>query len=300
MSTATHILALPTGTWAESSHAAVEGVDVHKTRDSAVLLETWRCDGRDRFVTTSQWPATHPHFGAVVDGMPPLALAAESLRQCVILVSHRGYAVPRDSAFVMRSLSVSLLEQVDADAFSTSVTLSVQCDKTRRQGRALRGMEAAVEFRVDGEIIGFGHGNLSVLPANVYARVRGYRPALEHRTRGPRLSPATVGVTRSSDVLLGERGDGSLALHLDTTHLHHFDHPADHIPGMTLIEAALQAHTLRLRDSVPIELNADFSRYAELIPPVTVERKQSDVHATTTTFQQDGIDVASVRVGGQL
>ncbi|MGI5359649.1 AfsA-related hotdog domain-containing protein [Streptomyces sp. CA-252508] len=52
-----------------------------------------------------------------------------------------------------------------------------------------------------------------------------------------------------------------------------FDHPVDHVPGMVLLEAARQATAAVLGDGdmLPIAITSQFTRYAELDEPCSVE-----------------------------
>jgi hypothetical protein len=267
----------------------------HKHRPDAQIVERWWRTEIDRFGVVATWGADHPHYRPASDGSPALVLVAETLRQAVIAISHAAYDVPHDHAFVMRALSVELDATVPDAAGMPDVWVDLACHDVVVSDGDLRSMDVSLQFVHDGRTFGRGSGSLCLLPAPIYRRLRGTTAPVEHRTGGRRVPACDVGKVLDQDVLLvGDPGPG-LRLGVDTAHRWHFDHPADHLPGMLLVEAAVQSHTLRTADAAPRALHARFDKYAEVTPDVGVHVERSGA-GTAVGFRQDGAEVASVVV----
>ncbi|WP_268254571.1 AfsA-related hotdog domain-containing protein, partial [Streptomyces humidus] len=69
----------------------------------------------------------------------------------------------------------------------------------------------------------------------------------------------------------------------DFSHPVLFDHPADHVPGMLLLEAARQsAHAAtHPRPGLPTSLDATFTQYVELDTPCWIDRTPTENHKNT-------------------
>ncbi len=267
----------------------------HKHRAEAQVVHRWWRTEIDRFRLTAQWSADHPHYLPAGDGGPSLPLVAETLRQAVITISHAAYDVPHDHAFVMKALSVEL--DADRPALSSmhGVTVDVKCHDVVVGNGELRSMEISLDFLHEDSRFARGTGSLTLLPAGVYQRVRGTVAPVEHRTVGARVAAAEVGRAVEEDVLLVEAPGPGHRLVVDTDHPWHFDHPADHLPGMLFVEAAVQSHLLHAADAAPRALSASFDKYAEVAPDVAVVAECGDA-GTEVGFVQDGCTVASAVV----
>lgn len=238
---------------------------VHKVRVESVLLGSW-AGSPPAMTCTTRWVG-HPFFRLHDDGEPGLLLLAETLRQAVIFVAHNSYAVPLDSAFVMRAMSIDPLGV--AGSPKSAVTVRVRFEQVRLRAGSLASTMAMVSFFAGGELFATGVGDLVVLPAASYARLRHGAAPVHYRSQLARVSPGQVAVPDSADVVVARDEDGHLRLALDTAHPYLFDHPGDHVPGMALIAGALQAAALV---GAPAQgLSARFIRYAEHRPDLRIE-----------------------------
>lgn len=267
----------------------------HKHRREAQVVERWWRTEIDRFGVIARWCADHPHYLPAGDGGPALPLVAETLRQAVITISHAAYDVPLDHAFVMRALSVELDPDLPRLVTMSEVQVDLTCHDVVMSGGELRSMEVSLEFRHRGHAFGRGTGSLTLMPASVYRRVRSTVAPVQHRTSGRRVAASEVGRSWESDVLLAEAPGSDLRLAVDTNHPWHFDHPADHLPGMLFVEAAVQSHLLHTSDAAPRAIEARFDKYAEVAPDVGVAVEGRD-GATAVSYSQGGELVASAVV----
>lgn len=273
--------------------------EVHKLNRRARLVQGWQALGTDTFIVraTPDPALAHPHYQQYVPPAGQLAMRAETFRQAVLLIAHAWYAVPRDSAFVMRSLQIT--EAPDPlRRISGPVDLMVSCSQIRRNREHLRGMDIEITFMADGDVVARGVGELTILTQALYQRARNGQGELHHRSASSPLSPGAVGVASASDVLIARPDSCGLQMVVDTAHPWWFDHAADHVPGMVFVEAALQAHHLFAPDSRPVTAAAAFTRYAELRPVIDITATPGPRGGQVITFTQCGHEVASVGVVG--
>ncbi len=145
--------------------------------------------------------------------------------------------------------------------------------------------------------MGRGSGHLSVIEPDAYDRLRGLDGAIPvPLTPGAATTPELVGRDHTSDVVLTPtRRPGSWLLRTDARHPVLFDRPADHAPGMLVLEAARQAaQLLRHPDPVvPVEVITSFAGYIELDRPCLVQARIEPSADTPrvpvrVTLEQDG------------
>ena len=275
----------------------VRSADVHKTRQDALLLHSWRRTAPHRFAVTARWAAEHPFYRTGAARTPDPMMVIETLRQAVILVAHTGYDVPRSAAFVMGAISADITPGTRIGAGGTSVTVEVACRDVVVRGGSLRSLRAEVVFLAGGRVIARGTGDLVAVRAEVYHRVRAGRTATDHVSTLPRLDASVVGRGSHRDVVLSPHGPDSWRLALDTTHPYLFDHGNDHVPGMVLLEAARQVHAA-VHGARPVgTVDAVFHRYAEFRPEVELRLVAPDRSGTTCVEAcQDGTPVARFRL----
>ncbi|MFG2577490.1 ScbA/BarX family gamma-butyrolactone biosynthesis protein [Streptomyces sp. NPDC048481] len=265
---------------------------VHKAAASEVLLTGLSPIGPDRFHVTARWPSRHPFYGPKGGFHDPL-LVAESVRQSVPLLSHVAYAVP----FGHRQSWSSLSYEVDPVALTftgtdADIDMYVTCSEIVRRAGRLASLRMQVDLYIDGRPLGVAETRFCNLSPAVYPRLRGpYADAVQAARRAvplaPAVAPARVARTRTHDVVLSpavfpavatDRSPGPALtraqLRADFSHSVLFDHPADHVPGMLLLEAARQsahaaAHPL---PGLATGLDAVFSQYVEFDAPCWIDR----------------------------
>ncbi|MEU9730982.1 ScbA/BarX family gamma-butyrolactone biosynthesis protein [Streptomyces sp. NPDC048002] len=265
------------------------------------------------YTVSTEWPAGHRRFTDTAGNFLP-SLVIESVRQAVILVAHDGLGVPLGHKFLVSGahhrVDPGRLLAPDAPA---RLDLDVSVHQLRQRRGVPASLQARVVLRVNGEIIGTGGGDCSVMTPEVYRRLRHGRTetawprALAAPLPAP-VPPHSVGRTHAHDVVLapGDR-TGEWLLRADVSNELMFDHPNDHLPAMVLLDAAQQAaHTLfGARPFRPSSCEVSCSRYVEFDTPCTVRTDLKDEaghgYVLSVTGHQGGEQVFEIifREGGR-
>ncbi|SPF07281.1 ScbA/BarX family gamma-butyrolactone biosynthesis protein [Streptomyces sp. MA5143a] len=248
---------------------------VHKSAQSEVLLTGWSPAGPDRHRITARWPLAHP-FYAPAGGFHDPMLVAESVRQCVPLLSHVAYDVP----FGHRQVWSRFRYEIDPAALATSdapaeVEMRVTCPKVTRRAGRLVSVDMHVDLSLDNRPLGTAFTRFADLSPAVYPRLRGPYADIDEAYRrtiplAPPTAPASVTRTGFTDVVLSPTNSPTLhQLRVDLTHPALFDHPVDHVPGMLLLEAARQATHAQTHPQpvIATAMEAEFAQYVELDAP---------------------------------
>ncbi|MGW7575883.1 ScbA/BarX family gamma-butyrolactone biosynthesis protein [Streptomyces sp. NPDC054765] len=284
----------------------VERELVHRTSVAEVLLTDVRpTDTAHVFLAAASWPRAHATFPR--DGSQrhsPLILV-ETLRQLGLYIPLRFYAVPAAFRAVITDLyfHLSPADELPARAGATEITCCARVSAVRRAADASAvGLRLNVTFAACGVTFGRGGGGVRFLDGARFAALRAgsavdavpARPA-EATYRPP---PARLTVNHPHDGVLALDEAGLLVSPADPLHPFFFDHPADHVPGMVLLEAARQAASYRSRGrlSRPRSGRLKASRFTELAPPARVLCIR---HGSTCEFHilQGGTETACGTLG---
>ncbi|MCS0605715.1 hypothetical protein NX794_31605 [Streptomyces sp. LP11] len=247
---------------------------VHKLSAADVLLTKWRRQADDTFTVHADWPQEHG-FYKPRHGLHDPMLLAESIRQCIPLLSHAAYDAPAGHRQSWSHFSFSLTPAALATtAGATSVELRVTCeDVIRRMGR-LASMLMKIDVLRDGIQVGTAQTRFANHAPAVYQRLRGtYADLADATTRAlplpPPAAPAQVAREDFADVVLSPTDSPRRhQMRVDLNHPILFDHPVDHAPGMLLLEAARQAsYTAAQQPTAMLAMDVVFARYAELDTP---------------------------------
>ncbi|MBC2905603.1 ScbA/BarX family gamma-butyrolactone biosynthesis protein [Streptomyces cupreus] len=286
--------------------ASVDTRLVHRTHRKDVLPTgiTKLDDGH--YTVSTQWPADHRRFTDEQGNFLP-SLVIESIRQAVILVAHDGLGVPLGHQFLVSSahhrVDPSRLLAPDAPA---RLDLDVSIHDLKHRRGIPSSLQARVVLRVDGEIIGTGGGDCSVMTSEVYRRLRRGRTdtAWSAALTAPLPAPVpahSVGRTHDCDVALAPGDEpGHWLLRADVSNELMFDHPNDHMPAMVLLDAAQQAaHSVfGPRPFRPSSCEVFCSRYVEFDSPCTVRADLRDDGdrgcVLSVTGHQDGEQVFEI------
>ncbi|MDT9695515.1 ScbA/BarX family gamma-butyrolactone biosynthesis protein [Streptomyces sp. P17] len=261
-----------------SPEASIDTRLVHRTHRKDVLpTGITKLDDRHYTVST-RWPADHRRFTDEQGNFLP-SLVIESIRQAVILVAHDGLGVPLGHQFLVSAAH----HRVDpnrllAPEAPARLDLDVSIHDLKHRRGVPSSLEARVVLRVDGEIIGTGGGDCSVMTAEVYRRLRRGRTetAWTAALAAPLPAPVpvhSVGRTHDCDVALAPGDEpGHWLLRADVSNELMFDHPNDHMPAMVLLDAAQQAAHIVFegRPFLPSSCVVSCSRYVEFDSPCTV------------------------------
>lgn len=278
---------------------------VHRSAVSDVLLTDWRSIGDSDHLLGAQWPRGHSFYLPIAGRWYDPVLMAETIRQAGLLIAHSAYGVPQDTRFLLGKLGYTVEPAGLAhDGAPANLSLLVTCTDVRTLRSALRGMRIRVHVLRDGRQLGAGDGEFTCASPTSYRRLRGDRfgarpsgwlPAPAH--------PPLVGRDRVADVVLAPRGEpDSWEIRADVNHPVLFDHPVDHLPGMTLVEAMRQAACLAVGSPALLvtELDCRFTKYVEFDRPCVVHaepgtptRKGTPVRVV---LRQDGTIAAEGRL----
>lgn len=219
----------------------------------------------------------------------PLTLV-EAFRQSVIATCHAVYGVPLTSAFAMKTIGIEVFDpetmENSRDQGSIYLTLSFTLNY---RDETLASSTVEVSFARGGAVFARGRASLALLPPKVYDRVRQGAVKREYRSERPRLAAGEVGAVDDASVLLGAaRRSDSWPIALDTGHPGYFDHPADHVPGMLVLEAIRQAVHAAGAEEAPTVWAAEFHRYVELEASLDVRVTRSPCGRWEATVLADG------------
>ncbi|MFJ5679346.1 ScbA/BarX family gamma-butyrolactone biosynthesis protein [Streptomyces sp. NPDC093097] len=278
--------------------AAVPGELVHRPRPEDVLITSWQRLGEGHFSLTGQWPHDHRYF-APSHGRHHLVLAGETIRQAGLLLSHSELGVPVGHHFILSDLVYTTHpEHTVSGSGPTPLIIDVRCSDTRMRAGALAGSRFDMTIRTGGRLIATGYSHVSVTSPGVYRRIRGERLTARspQGPLNPPVPPELTGSATDREVLLSPTGrPDRWLLRIAPGHPTVVNPANDHVPGLALLDAALQAGRALLAPDrfVPFAFGTEFRRYAEHGTPCVIEaRRIAPALPGTTTVEvigaQDG------------
>lgn len=267
---------------------------VHKHASSEVLLTDWTTHDGNRHTVLARWPRRHTFYRPHNWRFDPLLLV-ETVRQTIPLLSHVAYDVPFGSHLVWDHFTFEveppamLIPQAPAD-----VVLEITCTDVRTRRGCLVSMTMHAEVRLNGSHVGSAKTRFTNHSAAVYRRLRGERDLAETRRRAlsplAPLPPVTVGHHRYENVVLAGTGHADRwRLRADLDHPVLFDHPADHAPGMLLLEAVRQAAHANspTANCMVTGMSVSFERWVELDAPAWVSVTPARDNALRAVIEQE-------------
>lgn len=270
----------------------VERELVHRVSVAEVLLTDVRECGTGRFEAAACWPRSHPTFPRGRDDRHSPLVLVETVRQLGIYVPLRYYGVAGTAQFLIKNVSFTVdpLAEPRVDHGSSEVTCRVSVGEVRTgPDGAPRAMRMRMRFtageRPGGPAFAHAEGQARFVAAGDYAVLRrGAGDTVSAPARGAvRPDPAALGVAAACDVLIGLDRDALVLDPADARHPFLFDHGADHVPGMVLLEAARQAAAVRSAGRLLRPSGGQFKalRFTEHSPRAQVE---CAVYARTCVF----------------
>ncbi|MFE0511058.1 ScbA/BarX family gamma-butyrolactone biosynthesis protein [Streptomyces sp. NPDC058964] len=288
---------------------------VHRASLAEVFLTGCTTHDDLRFSLTGQWPRAHTHFNSSDGTSHDPLQAAETFRQASIFMAHTALDVPLGHQFVMWNLSYT----TDPDGLRiasspTDFDIEARCIELVHRKEAVSRIRMDLSLHRDGVLVAHGATEYGPLPPAVYARIRARRTVPVPEADGGTtpdsspLPPAYVGRSSAADVVL--TATDTPRRWLLTPNLDHpilFDHGADHVPGMVLMEGARQAASALVgpRSFIPASASSNFRRYVELDRPCWIDITQvaSESGSTMTvevTGHQDGESVFTSTLTGPV
>ncbi len=271
----------------------VDRTMVHRSAVSEVFITDIRRTGQTSAVAAAQLPLTHGYYNDHVQQpllFDPLLLL-ECCRQAAICAAHVG-EIPFQTAMLVHSFSLRLQNlgslAVGKDPGELEID-SVFFPAVSKAG-AIRGASITQTLFAAGTTAGQHDMTVSTLTQRRHDALRRLQrgtpaPSTADRDGGAppgQAEPSDVGRVHPLNVLLSRiRVTGGLARAEVTPRLGNralFDHDYDHLPAMTLLEAARQialvaagAATGAAAGRTHVSaVEAEFRRFAELDEPLTV------------------------------
>lgn len=202
-------------------------------------------------------------------------LIAEYLRQATIAYGHLAWNVPMGWAFIMGRMEITV-EQAEATG---ELTAHVTPLLPKLSTGSLRTVTTDVTFRADGMVYASGRGELTVVTAAMYKRLRG-DIAGQSSPRKSYDSPDAVRLVQVDD----SRTEWDV--HFDPADAFFFDHAVDHMPGILLFAAVRQA-CIRAAGRLGTDIrqfDGRYVSYADLDEPLRVRVSAAKSSSTPGGF----------------
>ncbi len=265
---------------------------VHRAAVSEVFVTDLAHTSAGTFHVGAQWPRSHQFFGPKSHLHDPILLT-ETVRQAGLAIAHQYYNVPQGSHFLMHDISYEINEEgLRLGRRPADIVLEAVTSDVRKRGKSVSGMTFDFTCYRNNKRVGVSRVSWRCVSPAAYARLRGEHidaTVVPGKQPAP-VAPHLVGRYQESDVVLAPSAvDNLWLIRLDTEHPVLFDHPVDHVPGMTAIEAARQAALLATGSAggVPVKGKFSFEHYIELDEPCVI---------ATDTAHVPGDGRSSVRV----
>ncbi|HEX3782530.1 MAG TPA: ScbA/BarX family gamma-butyrolactone biosynthesis protein [Pseudonocardiaceae bacterium] len=292
---------------------------VHRRALSELFLTDSKQVDQQLFVAAAQLPPSHSYYtdhALGQDRLDPLLLL-ECCRQAETYAVHAHFGLPRNTKFVLQKWSLRLLDPNAARRVRgpAELLIAAHVRDPRWRGDQLRGLRYEMDLTLAGSPVGVVGMEVSYLPEEFYTvlRRRGHTsppPDSDSFRAGPPTSSVpAAGVARVSqhNVLLCDAVTSDqevrATVRVAGEHASLFDHPQDHLPGMTLMEAGRQAALLAVTeftgvaavDAVLGGMRMAFDNYVELDQPVTVSahRPEPGSAVVPVTVEQRGATAAA-------
>ncbi|MEE4494021.1 ScbA/BarX family gamma-butyrolactone biosynthesis protein [Streptomyces sp. BE230] len=279
---------------------------VHKANADEVLLTGWTRRADDTFTVSAHWPTAHSYYVTRRNHVD-LMLLNETVRQVFPLLCHEAYGVPLGHHLLWDTYEYEITPAaLLAEELSGPVELHVRCLGSLYRGTRLTALSLLITVTRDGVELATARTRLTVQAPAIYQRLRHGRGApglvrpLPPSRPAAGILPQHIGRSSLNDMVLSPTGTGAPCLwqlRVDTGHPLFFDHPVDHVPGLLLIEAALQAaqSVTHPRRMTPVGMETRFKHYVELDTPCLIEVQQllddplGRAHLSIT-MRQEGVE----------
>jgi hypothetical protein len=287
---------------------------VHRASLAEVFLSSCERVSETRFTLTGQWPRAHTFFSSSDGRQHDPLQAVETLRQAGIYLVHAKFGVPLSHQIIMWDMRWDVdPNQLAIGPAPTDLRINAHyIDQAQSDGIPSRGrFVIKSDIWRDDRLVATSTTHFSCVSAAAYRRLRGEAPRTPYippsAGQSTRMHPARVGRSHRNDVVLAPTDKaGRWLLAPDLCHPIMFDHQADHVPGMVLLEAARQASCAMLPDGatlLPTQMVSEFHRYVEFSSPCWIEAaplpaQEAGSPGFLVTGRQNGQQVFTARVSG--
>ncbi|MFD1659180.1 ScbA/BarX family gamma-butyrolactone biosynthesis protein [Streptomyces caeni] len=232
---------------------------VHRAAVAEVFITDSVVLGEDHFLVGSQWPRDHALYHPDAHRISDPLLFAETIRQALVYLAHRHYAVPLTHRFVGYDMDFEITDPgaLCVGGRPVPVELEAHWQWTDRRPPRRYGARLEVGLSVGGRSCGRGSLRIVALDERSYRIVRGRVGGTESgavASEEPRrhVEPELVGRLRNKDsVLVPGASAAEWLLRPDLDHAILFDHPTDHLPLMVLLEGFRQLGHLITHPATP-------------------------------------------------
>ncbi|MBO9556715.1 AfsA-related hotdog domain-containing protein [Cellulomonas sp.] len=235
---------------------------VHRSSIAGVFLTSVRRQTADVWTLGVQVPRPWPVPPRRHPTTVPLTHGVEVLRQCGLAVAHSGLDIPLDHAFTIQQISFGWSGPAprypDFGPYEATARMQL-VERLVRRGTTT-GLRLAFRLTAATHEVAVGGGVLRCLPRHQYDLLR------RRAAPGPPVTRHDRAPVRRM-VRRGGRVSGLVGW--DHTDPFAFDHPTDHLPGMTLLRSAIDAAEAATSARVRA-LDVSFDRFTEYAPPPTI------------------------------
>ncbi|MET8977504.1 ScbA/BarX family gamma-butyrolactone biosynthesis protein [Streptomyces sp. NPDC004539] len=265
-----------------SAHIGSPTADLHqlarKERTDEVFVRQWQKICPHIHTVTLAWPRSHA-FYTLGSGVTSPMLLAETVRQALAVLSHEAQGVPLNHRLGWEHAHYTFTEAaLRPRSEPMDVRLRVTHERITRRKLGSARLIARIEAACADGPLGTAVIQYITHPPAIYDRLRGtYADARRAFAAAPPppapVAPPLVDRTAPEDVVIAPgTAPHRFRLRVDTSHPVLFDHPHDHIPGMVLLEAVVQAARVSVPgDLRPVALDTAFQRYVEFDTPCWIE-----------------------------
>ncbi|MFF5793295.1 AfsA-related hotdog domain-containing protein [Paeniglutamicibacter sp. NPDC012692] len=261
---------------------------IHKRSADQVLLLAAETSTDGSLGISVALPHGHPFTNTIPENTTLLGI--ELMRQCAISFAHLDGGVPKGWAFLMNELSFAWHDGMapkTPEQFTGRVDVRLLAAKMRKD--RISDLQLKADYLADGVVLGSGRGDLSTLPPQTYQAIRRNAAPATREATGP-LGTVLANVRHEPEGL-----EAQLVWNQNDRFI--FDHPSDHLSGMLLTSAVLQAHLL-LTGSQAQDVSLRCENFAEYDQITRVSTSLTASGETRTTITQSGRNIAFGSCGG--
>jgi hypothetical protein len=222
---------------------------VHKHAISEVFPTDLVTLSPHNFLAAVTWPRRHAFFGCLTEEVD-IHLVTETARQLMVLTSHSFYDIPLGTPFIGTKMAITLRTHRATPEHHhtkqlTEVKAHIHVSDIRYNSHGIiRRHTTTTRFECDIQTFAYISITTLFIDPDIYFRLRDHKlqsDVTATQERSDLVPPEAVGFTHPSDVVLKNSSQpNQFLLAPDFHNPYLFDHPVDHIPAMTLLEACRQ------------------------------------------------------------